>query len=308
MKRMLAFLMVLSLISGALLIFPFGEAAENGTRAPGRTLYVAPINSTYNETKDALADALEGDTIYIAPGVYDTGLIITTGDITVIGNSTEGDVVIGQAGEGIAGVYAHNVTISGITFTDDRNHIGILAMNGADGARLTDLSLIASGLGEGLYIRDSFDLKFKNITVRTNNRQSVRIMNSENIEFENFGFSCNTSFGGCFEMDTTDNITLSNGDIESRSEGTSIYNLAGKTLDLYDVTSDHTEKFIMMETGNISMFNMDISPADIYMDFPDPSHTVRSFNERMVRVTGAGPDGSTVPLEGADVKIEQIAK
>jgi hypothetical protein len=253
--------------------------------------------------EDAIAQAQEWDTIYVAPGTYETGLLITTPGITVIGNSTEGDVIVGNAGDAIAGLHAPRINISGITFTDDRAHMGIMSMSNADYSIIKDVELIATQGGEGLNIRDSENVTFRNITIRTNDRQAVRVLRSSNIKFNNFSFSCNTSMGGCFELDTTDDILLEEGLIELRGGGTAIYDLAGGNLTLTDITAYYTEKFIMMETGNVSMYNMDIDPADILMDIPNPIHAVRSYFLRNVKMSVEVVNGTIEPLEGGHLII-----
>jgi hypothetical protein len=303
MKRLFAVLMILMLAAGAFFVLPEGEGAPAPTRDSGRTLYVARENSTYFDIDQALGDAQDGDTIYVAPGTYENGMLISINNLTVIGNHTEGDVIVGNNMEAIAGIHAQGVKVSGITFTDEHPHIGIISMSHADGSELTDVSFIAAQIGEGLNIRDSDNVTFRNITVRTNDRQAVRIMRSSNIEFLNFSFSCNTSMGGCFELDMTDNIVLENGNIELRSGGTAIYNLEGGSLSLHRIFADYTEKFIMMETGNISMYNMDIDPADILMDVPDPIHTVRSYFQRNIYMSVEAANGTIGPLEGGHIVI-----
>jgi hypothetical protein len=303
MKRLFAVLMVLLLTAGILIVVPDGEGAPVPTRDPGNILYVAPENSTYFELEDAIAQAQEWDTIYVAPGTYETGLLITTPGITVIGNSTEGDVIVGNAGDAIAGLHAPRINISGITFTDDRAHMGIMSMSNADYSIIKDVELIATQGGEGLNIRDSENVTFRNITIRTNDRQAVRVLRSSNIKFNNFSFSCNTSMGGCFELDTTDDILLEEGLIELRGGGTAIYDLAGGNLTLTDITAYYTEKFIMMETGNVSMYNMDIHPADILMDVHDPIHSVRSYFLRKVKMLVEAASGENESLEGGDIVI-----
>ncbi len=303
MKRISAIVMVCMLTLGAFMVVLEGEGAPEVTRAPGRTLYVAPENSTYTEIAYALLDALEGDTIYVAPGNYTKGLRISNDGITVIGNHTEGEVIVGWMADVIVGIYANWANVSGITFTDEYGHLGIMSIGYSENISLSDVKIIASSSGEGIYILDAKNLKFKNISVYSIDKQAVRIRDSHNITFEDFEFSCNTSMGGCFELDTTDDIVLDQGTIEVRGSGTAIYNLAGKDLDLYDVDTTFTEKFIMMETGNVSMHNMDIDPADILMDVPDPIQTVKSYFQRNIKMMVEVANGTTEPLQGGEINI-----
>lgn len=301
MKRLSAALMVLILTVSAIMILPDGKGAPIDTRDAGRILYVAPENSTYPEIEFALGEAMDGDTIYVAPGTYEFGMLILTSGITVIGNNTEGDVIVGSAADAIAGIHAPWVNISGFIFTDDNPHMGIMSMSNADNSSISDVEFIAKEDTEGLNIRDSRNVVFRNITIRTNDRQAMRIIRSQNISIEDMDLSCNTSMGGCLELDNVDDLGIDDGSIELRGGGTAIYNLAGGNLNLTHVTADYTEKFIMMETGNVTMYNMIIDPADILMDVPDPIHTVSSYFRKYVLVTGEGPDGGMIPLEGAEL-------
>ncbi|MGA1873414.1 MAG: hypothetical protein ACMUHY_07050 [Thermoplasmatota archaeon] len=303
MKRMISVPVVIWLLLGTLLIFQGGNGSTPPEREEGGVLYVGPSGSTYREVQHAIDNSSDGDTIYVAPGFYDMGMTVSTRGISLVGNITEGDVVVRQDADAIVFVLADWVNISGFIFTDIRDHLGIMSISNADHVSIDSVKLICAGKGEGLYMRESNNVRLSNIDIRSNNYAAARIRISNNVEFEDFNLSCNRSLAGCLELDGVDGLLMRSGVIELRGRGTSIYDLAGGDLILYDVESRHTEKFIMMETGNISMYNMNITPGDIYMDFPDPLHTVSSYKLRDIVVTGELADGEIAPLEGVDLRL-----
>ncbi|MBN1538936.1 MAG: hypothetical protein JW939_02240, partial [Candidatus Thermoplasmatota archaeon] len=303
MRNDLQAFFVLLLLLGTLAVFPEQETMATPTRVPGRTLYVASEDSTYTRIRDALIDASEGDTIFVAPGTYTEGMIISTDGINVKGNISEGGVILILDPESVVLIDAENVTMSGFVLSQEGEYISVMVISDTNNVTVSDIEIISNGTGEGLYMSGVKNVSLTNITIRSGDYAAVRFRGSSNIMIEDFSFSCNSSMAGCVELDNVDDLTLKHGSIELRGSGTSIYDLAGGDMDLYDVSSIHTEKFLMMETGNISMYNMDISPDDILMDFPEPVHTVRSYFMRSVMVSGEAPDGYMKPLEGAELNV-----
>ncbi|MGA1820886.1 MAG: hypothetical protein ACMUHU_07760 [Thermoplasmatota archaeon] len=303
MKRMVSALILFCLLFTAVNFLPEGEGSGVPTREPGRILYVAPENSTYTEIQHALDNTTEGDTIYVGPGVYDQGMMITTSGVTVIGNNSEGDVVVGKDYTAICGISADNVNVSGIRFTDTRTHLSIVSIISSENIMLDDVEIVCGKNGEGLYISGANNVIVGNLLVRSNNYAAARIKDSAGVLIENFDLSCNRSLQGCVELQGVDMVTLRSGRIELRSGGTAIYDVSGGSVFLYDIESAHTEKFLMMDTGNVSMYNMDISPPDIYMDFPNPLYTVRSYSIRDIIAEGETARGDLEALEGADINI-----
>ncbi|MBN1390413.1 MAG: hypothetical protein JXA22_07215 [Candidatus Thermoplasmatota archaeon] len=303
MRNIFQAFFVLLLLLGTLAVLPEHETIAIHTRAPDRTLYVAPLDSTYTRIRDALIDASEGDTILVAPGTYEEGMIISTDGINVKGNISEGEVILILDPESVVLIDAGNVTMSGFVLHQDGEYISVMVISSTNNVTISDIEINSNGTGEGLYMREVSNVSITNITIRSGDYAAVRFRGSSDITIDDFSFSCNSSLAGCVELDGVDDLILKNGSIELRGGGTSIYDLAGGDLDLFDIHSIHTEKFIMMETGSISMYNMDIDPADILMDFPDPSHTVRSYYLRDIIVNGEMEDGSIEPLEGAELNV-----
>jgi len=303
MKRMVSALLLLCLLLPAANLASGEEGSYVPTRAPGNILYVAPVNSTFTEIQYALDNATEGDTIYVAPGVYDRGMIIPTDVITVIGNISEGDVVVGNDYSAICGISGDNVNVSGIIFTDDRTHLSVVSILTSKNIMLENVEIVCGKGGEGLYISGTNNVVVENLTVRSNNYAAVRVRDSTDILIEDLDLSCNRSLQGCVEFEGVDRVTLRNGRIELRNGGTAVYDVASESVSLYNIESVHTEKFLMMDTGNVSMYNMDIDPSDIYMDFHNPVYTVRSYSIRNIIVKGETARGDIEPLEGAEMNI-----
>jgi len=83
------------LLSGLVLDGPVEDAGAGRSASAGNKLYVDDSGgSTYTSINSAISDASPGDTIYVAPGTYGIISVGTESELAIIGNRSQGEVML----------------------------------------------------------------------------------------------------------------------------------------------------------------------------------------------------------------------
>lgn len=269
-------------------------------------MYVSPSGSTYNEVQWALDNATEGDTIYVAPGNYSEGMRVVTNGISVIGNSSEGEIRIGKNDMGIAAVQANWVNISGINITDLLSHISLLVITDSENVRISDVSLYSTNLSSGLYLSHSKNVHISGMNVYTMVRLPVQIMDCEDIDIEDFYLETDGYDVSIYSGGVCDGLQFRNGQIVMRNTTATGFNftdVTNATIDNVTVkhsTSEGTD-YIRHEEGTIEIYNTNIEDDDI--GYIDPDGYVSVWFERKVYISFIDRSGEEIPAEGADINF-----
>ncbi|MGA1848806.1 MAG: hypothetical protein ACMUHB_05640 [Thermoplasmatota archaeon] len=305
MKRMISAIIAIAILTIMIPWMPQTQGTNDIPTRAGNVLYVAPVNSTYLNITDAVDNATDGDTIHVAPGNYSGWVQIRKDGISLMGNSSEGDVRIIDGSEGMLTVGGSWVNVSGFIIGDDRNHMGLISVVNTHNVTLSDIEAESEQLAEGIYIGYAKDIAISDISIHVQDFPAVRIHGSNTVSIEDFSFSSGTPEDGVvLSRGGSDMIHLKYGNIELRGTGTAIYTETSDNMVIDTVTATYTEKFVSAGTGNVTFYDTIVDPDDAEIRGSSPSQEFNSYFRREVEVTGIDAHGMEIPLEGAHLVAE----
>jgi len=305
MKRMLPAIIAVAIFTMMLPWIPQVQGYGDVPTRAGNVLYVAPFNSTYSNITDAVDNATEGDTIYVAPGNYSGWVQIYTDGISLMGNSTEGEVRIIDGREGMLTVGGRRVNVSGFVIGDDREHMGLISVVNTHNVSISDVVAGSDMLAEGIYVGYSSDITLSDVSIRVEDFPAARIHGSSSVHIRDFFFSSGSPEDGVvLSRGGSDDIQLRGGSIEVRGTGTAIYTETSNNMIVDNVTATYTEKFVSAGTGNVTFYDTTVVPDDAEIRGSSAEQRFRSFFRRGVEITGIDAKGMEIPLEGAHLMAE----
>lgn len=301
MERWKAALTALIFITSALLIFGQVSGEEPVTRS-GNDLYVSPSGSTYNEVQWALDNATQGDTIYVAPGNYSQGMRITKSGISVIGNSTDGDVRISNSDMFVAGVQGSWINISNVNITTDDGMFGLLALTYSDNATLDNVIIHSDTSTPGLIINFCTDLLVKDLNVNTRDGLPVDVKMSSNITFEGFHLITDEFEFGFLSENVVTDLVLRDGHIEMGDPIAAALAMGGNaSASIFNVTSIGGELYLVNKEGTVDI--MDTFVEKDRINGTDPAGKVNVWFHRDIHISYLNRVGKELPAALADLKF-----
>ncbi|MFO8052248.1 MAG: carboxypeptidase-like regulatory domain-containing protein [Thermoplasmatota archaeon] len=284
------------LAAGILIDFP-GSGEE--TRTPGGILYVSPSGSTYNEVQWAVDNATEGDTIYVAPGNYSEGMVIRTNGISVIGNSSQGEVRIGKFDMGVAAVNANWVNISGVNITDEFSHLGLLAVTSSGNISLTDVTLFSGNLSDGLFVTGSSGIRIHDMDIQTDLSLPLGISGTTDLEMIDFSIRT-AEWGTAVETGGDCELSFIDGEISMRNVSARAFGFQDMTDAIIDNVSalyPESGSYLLNGEGDVRIHDVEV-PED---DIDGGSGQVSVLFGRKVTISYVDRTGEQTPAPGADL-------
>jgi len=298
-------LFALLMIAPLLLPVAGGSAPEGSSREVfANVLYVSPTSSTYPTIQEAILQAHEGDTIYVAPGLYLDGISIDKDHMTIIGNSTEGDVnVLFPQTESVVNIIANFTTLRGLNISSEDSMDTVSLMN-CNNITMEDISIWSDG-GTGLSAVNVTDLSIKGIDLHMVGESALSFLYLCNrLTIEDFRISMEQFVDAVVTVDRVHGVMFENGSI--KSDG-SLYNafhfMEDSDVVLLNVSAEYSDNFIYLDVGHVWTFDCIFPADDVWIPAQQWYSTVEVYLKRPMTAYAKWPDGSWVPAEGAELEI-----
>ncbi|MFW3147322.1 MAG: hypothetical protein ACMUIE_11005 [Thermoplasmatota archaeon] len=302
MEKRSSFLLAALLIASALIAVTDSDGAEPPTRSPGGMLYVSPSGSTYDEVQWAVDNATEGDTIYVAPGNYSQGMVIKTDGITVIGNNTGGEVRIGKFDMGVGAVQASRVNISGLNFTDENDHIGLLAITNSDNLMLKDITIYTEETSSGLFISNSENITAEGLSIRTDDDLPVQIRDTENTVIRDILIISDKFESAVQSFNTNVGLEFEDGVIMMGKHSSTAFVFDGFTnATIINVSAAGVQKYITNDNGTIDI--IDLAIQDDLIEQGHDDGRINIWFRKDVAARMLDRIGDDVTARGADLNL-----
>ena len=235
-----------------------GGGSDNANHEPV-TLYVDDDGSVeYDNIIDAVANSLDGDTIYVYNGIYD-GEITVDKSITIVGEDKTMAIVDGTltGGAHLSGgdngfiITANDVSISGFNIQNSENDVSGVAIKISGAENVTIFDNIINNTAEGV----SIEVEKYGFSVSDSNDRSKYNMIRDNEITTNDEYCISIDKYSNYNTIKNNVITQGIGSIEIGSDGNIVF---GNTMSL---SSSHGIKILSRANDNIiyknSIFNCD---------------------------------------------------
>ncbi|MGA1848032.1 MAG: fibronectin type III domain-containing protein [Thermoplasmatota archaeon] len=262
MKRFVAISIIMGLlISGLFFTGPVDEVEAEEGRYLGNTLYVDDSGgSTYKSIQGAITAASPGDTIYVAPGTYGLISVGTERDLKIIGNATQGDVIVGGSIE-FPPLYFYrctNISVSGLIFRGP----GVVA-----------------SLLESTFITFTLD-RFEDSRALT---EVLDIRDGDHISLGWCSISSTSDDSFAIKLDHTDNFAVDGLHVNlSGNNAGVVRSLSSLDAVLESVSGTYTGDIVDAESSRIKTVNTIVPDGNVSID-PDSYLDVEFFRRVIVK-------------------------
>jgi nitrous oxidase accessory protein len=183
--------------------------------ASGNTLYVGGSGAgNYTTIQDAIADASNGDTIYVYSGEY-IGKLVINKILTLTGENRENTIISGDEGNAVK-ITANYVNISGFTIQNPVvNEMKCIMMDKVQNCKINNN--IIKDSNDGIYLFDSDGNTISGNIIKDNSVYGILTSYSENNIFENNQIYYNQN--GINIGSNGNNNQIYNNDIKGEQEG-----------------------------------------------------------------------------------------
>jgi parallel beta-helix repeat protein len=252
MKNCNGKVILISLFLFAIILTPSALSVEKE-----KTIFVNDDgDKDYITLQEALANASDGDTIYVLNGIYD-GYIQINKSIKLIGENKENTIIQGIDSPnffGLITILSDKVTISGFTI---KNSIIFRLQDSID----TPLWIL--DYGNGIYINSNNNIISNNI-IQDNERYGILLNNSIKTEISN-NYIANHS-NPCIYLKNSSNNIIKNNTIINNEQGI-IFNITSINNIIYHNNFINNTYYHAHSEGYNIFYNMDLRQGNYWDDY-----------------------------------------